>query len=328
MTRESGLARRADHARRSAMLLQERDLEMLRSLVDARLLTAEALEWLHFASWRTRYRRNMEQQDAPNAARYQASSNLYRRLRGLCDGHSIQRVTRVVAAASTMFYRVPDAYGLTAAGAELLAAHGDVDATASIAPRKRAIQNLDHAVAIGRLYAALRAELEYRGLHLTEWQGDHHLARNAYDRIAIAGLREPLPILPDATFVLDSIRYFVEIDRGTRPLRSWVDKVRAYAAYQQSALLAARYHVAQFRVLIVAPTSVRLLRIAQEVAMVSRQASVDCLFLGAEHVHPTTIRRGWQRIAAIDWTPRRVVDRMVELPTVTLTPHALWEHTI
>lgn len=254
MTRGSVSAKRADHARRSATLLQERDLDMLRSLADARLLTAEALEWLHFASWRTRYRRCMEQQRGSNATRYQASSNLYRRLRGLRDGQYIQRVTRMVAAARTMFYRVPDAYGLTAAGAELLAAHGVMDAAASIASRKRAIQNLDHAIAIGRLYAALRAELEYRGLRLTEWQGDHRLARNAYDRIAIAGVREPLPILPDATFVLDSIRYFVEIDRGTRPLRSWADKVRAYATYQQSALLAARYHVAQFRVLIVAPT--------------------------------------------------------------------------
>ena len=326
MTRGSGSARGADHARRTGTLLQERDLEMLRSLADARLLTAEALEWLHFGSWRTRYRRCMEQQRGSNATRYQASSNLYRRLRGLCDGHYIQRVTRMVATASTMFYRVPDAYALTAVGAELLATRCGVDVAASIAPHKRAIQNLDHAIAIGRLYAALRAELEYRGLRLTEWQGDHRLARNAYDRIAIVGLREPLPILPDATFVLDSIRYFVEIDRGTRPLRSWTDKVRAYAAYQQSALLSARYQVAQFRVLIVAPTPVRLLRIAEEVATVMRQPPTEYLFVCAEHVHPTTIRRGWQRIAVIDWTPRRVVDRMVEAATVTLAPHALWEH--
>src|SRR3954452_9366083 len=120
MTRGSVRAKRPDQARRSATLLQERDLEMLRSIADARLLTAEALEWLHFASWRTRYRRCMEQQREHQTTRYQASSNLYRRLRGLCDGHSGQRVTRVVAAASTTFYRVPDAYGLTAAGAELL----------------------------------------------------------------------------------------------------------------------------------------------------------------------------------------------------------------
>src|SRR5437773_11087461 len=107
MTRGSASARRADQARRSATLLQERDLDMLRSLADARLLTAEALEWLHFASWRTRYRRNMEEQDAPYAAHYQASSQLYRRLRGLCEGQYMQRVTRVVAAASTVFYRMP-----------------------------------------------------------------------------------------------------------------------------------------------------------------------------------------------------------------------------
>src|SRR3954469_23177400 len=112
MTRGSVPERNAARSGRSATMLQKRDLEMLRSIADARLLTAEALEWLHFASWRTRYRRCMEQQSEHQATRYQASSNLYRRLRGLCDGHYIQRVTRVVAAASTMFYRVPDAYGL------------------------------------------------------------------------------------------------------------------------------------------------------------------------------------------------------------------------
>src|SRR5215217_6934927 len=99
MTRGSVPERNAARSGRSATLIQARDLVMLRSLADARLLTAEALEWLHFPSWRTRYRRCIEQQDAPNDARYQASSNLYRRLRGLCDGQYLQRITRVVATA-------------------------------------------------------------------------------------------------------------------------------------------------------------------------------------------------------------------------------------
>jgi hypothetical protein len=289
-------------------------------------LTAESLEWLHFASWRTRYRRCIERQGEPAAARYQASSNLYRRLRGLCDGQYIQRITRAVDTARTVFYRLPDAYALTAAGAELLATHRDIQAADCVAQRKRAIQNLDHAIAIGHLYAALRSELDYRQLPLLDWRGDHLLARGAYDRVTVAGAREPLPVLPDATFVLGDTRSFVEVDRGTRPLISWTDKVRAYEAYRMSQALAARYQVRDFGVLIVAPTQVRLTRIAETIARTTRQAHAGYLLLHADHVHPTTIRRGWQRIADVHWTPRRVVDHIVEAPTVMLAPQALWEN--
>jgi hypothetical protein len=180
-------------------------------------------------------------------------------------------------------------------------------------------------MSIGHLYAALRAELEYRDLCLSAWQGDHLLARGAYDRIMVAGQREPLPVLPDATFVLEHTRHFVEIDRGTRPLRSWTDKVHAYEAYRASPLLQARYRATEFRVLIVAPTQVRLNRIAQEIAATTLQAHAGYLLLHADHVHPTTIRRGWQRIAKVDWAPKRVVDRVLQSPTVTLAPQPLWE---
>jgi hypothetical protein len=316
--------------RRKAILIQERDLDMLSSIACGRVLTTEPLEWLHFASWRTRYRNYAACHDGTDTPGYQPNSNLYRRLRGLCAGQFVRRITRALNQGRTAYYRLPDAYVLTEAGAELLCERRGVERRSLwyTPARARAIQNLDHAVAIGRLYAALRAELEYRGRQLGAWQGDHVLARNVYDRIAIAGVREPLPILPDATFVLDGTRYFVEIDRGTRPLRSWTDKVRAYEAYQWSPLLEARYQAAQFQVLIVAPTQVRLTRIAEEVVRVTRQVSPDYLFLRAEHIHPTTIRRGWQRIASVDWASQRVIDRMVESPTVMLTNHTLWEQRV
>jgi hypothetical protein len=246
----------------------------------------------------------------------------------LCAGQFVRRITRAVNQGQTAYYRLPDAYVLTEDGAELLCDRRGMERTLvwCMPQRARAIQNLDHAVAIGRLYAALRAELEHRGRGLLGWQGDHLLARDAYDRVSVGGVREPLPILPDATFVLENARYFVEIDRGTRPLRSWADKVRAYEAYRNSPLLQARYRIAQFTTLIVAPTQTRLLRIAEEVARITRQAEPAYRFLRAEHIHPTTIRRGWQRIATVEWRQQRVVDRLIEFPTIAFAPQPLWEN--
>ena len=316
-------------ARQQVMVLQERDLAMLGSLAVARLLTAEALEWLHVPSWRARYRAWVERADA-HGSPYQPSSNLYRRLRWLCASRAIRRITRAVDASQSTYYRLPDAFALTPAGVDLLATRhtGDLGAMVVSAPRTRAIQNLDHAIAIGRLYAALVAELAYRGRALADWRGDPLLARGAYDRVAVAGLRELLPMLPDATFVLDGIRTFVEVDRGTRPLRSWGEKVQAYEAYRDSRLLAARYGVSDFQLLITAPTPTRLMRIAETIARVTRQAHPAYRLLHADLVHPTTIRRGWHRIAEIAWTPRQGVDRLVEQPTVTLAEQPLWENPV
>jgi hypothetical protein len=311
------------------MVLQERDLDMLGSLAVARLLTTEALEWLHVPSWRARYRHWAERRD-DQASQYQPSSNLYRRLRGLCDSRAIRRIVRAVDSGSAMFYRVPDAYALTNTGAELLLSRrederGTIDV---LVPRAHAIQNLVHAIAIGRLYAALAAEGGYRDRKLTEWRGDHLLARGAYDRLRVADVREPLPVLPDATFVLDGVRYFVEVDRGTRPLRTWVEKVQAYEAYRGSQELAARYATTAFGVLITAPTPTRLTRIAETIARVTKEAHPAYRLLHADLVHPTTIRRGWQGIADVMWTPRQVVERMVDMPTVTLAERPLWDNSV
>lgn len=309
------------------ILLQERDLDILASLAEARLLTVECLEWLHFDSWRTRYRSWIERADHSSQT-YQPSSNLYRRLRGLHDRRLVRRVTRALNAGESIFYRLPDAYALTSAGVDLLAAQRGEERPAAelVLQRRRAIQNVDHTMAIGRLYAALRAERTYRGRDLIGWQGDQLLARGKFDRLVVAGSRVPLPVLPDATCLLDGERIFVELDRGTRPLRSWADKLRAYAAYQGSGPLQVRYTTERFRVLIVAPTASRLQRIAESIVQNDADHQNGYLLLLAEHLHPTTIRRGWQRIAAVEWTQRRVSDRLVRTPVVSLAPQSLWEN--
>lgn len=307
------------------MRLQPRDVAMLHSLSCARYLTACALEWLHFDTWRVRYRALAEQQATDT---YQASSNLYHHMAGLQAAGLVARLGRTFESGTLSFRRQADAYALTSAGAELLADQRgcDIETLWYEEHRQKAIQNFEHRVAIGVFYAALRAELEYRHLEISGWQGDHLLARNAYDRVPIAGQREPEPVLPDATFLLNNERFFVEIDRGTRPLRSWQEKVRAYEAYQGHHLLAARYATDCFRVLIVAPTLSRVRRIAEEVVKVTRDVSLRYLLMVEERVHPTMIRRGWLGVDAVQWEPKQVVDRVVLMPAVTLGQRTLWEN--
>ena len=83
--------------------------------------------------------------------------------------------------------------------------------------------------------------------------------------------------------------------------------MRAYEAYQGHQLLAARYATDCFRVLVVAPTLSRVRRIAEEVVKVTRDVSPRCLLMAEERVHPTTIRRGWLGVDAVQWEPKQVV---------------------
>src|SRR5439155_6270408 len=174
-------------------------------------------------------------------------------------------------------------------------------------------------------------ETYYRSIPFTDWRGDHLLARRDtrfginYDRVNVAGQREPIAVLPDATFLLQGLRYFVEIDRGTRPLTTWTAKIRAYEAYQGSQALGDRYKTDIFQVLIVAPTETRLDRIADEIARVTRQAPSHYRFLLGDHLHPTTIRRGWRTIADLQLTPRKVVNKVVDIAQATLQHTPLWE---
>jgi hypothetical protein len=78
------------------------------------------------------------------------------------------------------------------------------------------------------------------------------------------------------------------------------EKVRAYQSYRQSPKLQARYGVDTFTVLVVAPTEVRLRRIADEVLRVNRQPTNTYLLLTADRVHSTTIRPSWKAVQAFE----------------------------
>jgi hypothetical protein len=319
--------------------LQDRDLDILFSLSEGRYLTAPAIEWLHFPGWRDRYKVYLEQRKTNPTAAFYPKSDVYRCLVALRGGDNplIYRMVRVAEQASQIYNRLPDAYVLAEAGAELLCAQRDyeLDALWYEDPRKRSIKNFEHSVAISTFYAALRWSLEFSGQQLTGWRADHLLAGRdrttggpGYDRVAVPGGKKDLPILPDGTFTLSGHRYFVEIDRGTTNLASWAEKVRGYEVYRRSPKLAARYQTDTFTVLVVAPGQNRLQRIAEEVIKVTRQPGADYRFVTQDRVEPTAIRPSWKAISDVGWARRKVVDRLVDFPDqLRFIAHPLWKNS-
>ena len=314
--------------------LQPRDLDMLHTLAEARLLTAIELEWLHFPTWRARYKRVLVQRRTNPHIHYRVVPHLYERLNALVGAGYLQRIARTTPYVRTHYVRLPNIYMLTEAGADLLVTMRDMDAdevwTEDV--RRRAVQNLDHSLEIAQLYAALRCTVAHVGnATLTEWQGDHLLARpQTYDRLFVRGYSDPLPVQPDGTCVLtiegQPTRIFVELDRGTRPLTTWAAKIAAYHTYQQSLQLQARYGTDRFVLLIIAPMQTRLARIAEEIITHTRTPDPAYLLTTADQVHPGTIRTQWQQIGAVTWEQRRFPQGFVEVPEITLKVLPLWKN--
>jgi hypothetical protein len=319
---EKGPRRRNPGARRR---LVERDLDMLASLSAGRYLTVQALEWLHFPGWRERYQRYLEARETERDLVFRPAPHVYHRLGALREAAPalVHRITRAAEQGRLSFAPLPDAYVLAPAGAELLSSRREVELASlwSEDPRRRSLKNVEHTVAIGTFYAALRAALEHGGLTLDDWQGDHRLAARdpvrggpSYDRVLVPGVKDALPVLPDGTFSLAGQRYFVEIDLGQTNLRSWGEKIRALERYRGSDALKERYGVEEFIVLIVVPDANRRRRVAEEVCKAVGKVTIRYRFLTADQVHPTTIRKEWQALQDFKWESRKVVHQQVELP--------------
>ncbi|HEU4329411.1 MAG TPA: replication-relaxation family protein [Roseiflexaceae bacterium] len=318
-------ARRGERpGRRRGVVLQPRDLALLRALGEARYLTAQALEWLFYPNWRERYKTYLEQRKAQPALSFLPSPNVYRRIGALAGAVPplVVRLDRLSEQARHATGRIRGVYALTEAGAEQVAeaTGADLGALWYEDGRRRSAKNLEHSAEIGLFYGALRAALEHTGHQLEGWQTDERLAARGpaggpnYDRVLVPGIREPIAVLPDATFTLEGQRFFVEIDRARTNMTSWAEKLRAFEAYRGRHQLRDRYGVADFVVLVVSPNETRQRRIAEEVLKVTRHAGDRYRFLLADRVHPTLIRPAWRVVTSFTWERQRVVDRMVEVP--------------
>ena len=302
-------------------MITDRDIAMLHSIGIARVLTTVELEWLHFPGW--------EQRSGGKPVKHATTSRLRTRIANLAKARYVQPIARVADRARIAIVRLPNLYMLTRDGADLVAENTGVERETLWydTGHARSVDRIHHAAQIGRCYAALRAAVERDGHQLSDWQGDHQLAKS-YDRIVAGGYREKLPMLPDATFVLHTPgslrRFFVEIDRGTMPLDAWRAKAAAVEAYRGSAALRERYGVDTFFHMVVAPTETRLKRIAETVLRVRREPDYFYLFATADALEPRGVRGAWRRISAATWTTRRIKDGLSQDPHPTFSTVGLW----
>ncbi|MBA3470398.1 MAG: replication-relaxation family protein [Herpetosiphonaceae bacterium] len=301
----------------------KRDLDMLASIVVARYLTAEALEWLHWPTWRDRWK---AAQAAGKADEYRPAPHLYRRLSHLVDAGLLYKLRRPIERSWDTFGRAPDVYMLSPDGVEMLASyHPDWTIDDIVYPtrkRERSYQNIAHGAAIGQTYAALRAAVEARsGITIEDWQGDYVTAR-AYDRVVVRRIghsgnieQVTLPVQPDATFLLcwtdktgteQRRRFFVELDRGTRATRTWADKISAYDAYQRSAALKARYGTADFLVLTITTTEAQRQTLMQATVGILQKADDRYFFVVEADLHPDQIGRHWHYVTGMTKSEKRL----------------------
>ncbi len=318
--------------------LVERDVAMLASIGRAGVLTATALEWLHWPTWEARYRTwRATRPDLPTAL-YRPTTRVYDRLRGVAARGLITRIPRVAESGPLLGRRITDALLLTEQGVAALrqADRWDEARMSLVRVRDQRTTIMQHGVAVGDTYAALATRLAARpGRALADWQIDRHLfARGSYDRIPVllptaGGGQQAVDtaIVPDATGVLHSdrggIRVFVEVDRG-RPAVTWAHKVRAYQAYQGSAALRERYGVSGFLLLCLTTTERQRARLMETTARVLGQASDRYLFGLIDDIHPTTIGDCWQKLGVVERARSQVLaGRVVERYAVTPAPHVL-----
>lgn len=285
------------------LVLTNRDLQIMQSLSEARFITAEALEWLHFPTWPQNWRKWQAkcEADPQYKKKYLPSSRLYDRLRRLEQHKYILRIYRPIALAVSTIQRDADLYALAERGAQALAEYGglDYDTIHYEEPRVRSSATLPHSAEIGRVYAALRAKIEgVEGLQFAHWQGDHITARE-YDHVEaqvpqVGGGKKSmkLPVQPDGTFKLihptGEVRCFVEVDRG-RSIRSWREKIYAYRRYASSPELQGRYGTTNFVLLTITNTPNQRQKLMEATAQILERPSDYYLFNLIADVHPMRI---------------------------------------
>lgn len=239
---------------RQTLVLQPRDVELLKALFACRYLTTSQIQQVFFGRNRSVVCARLNQKLLPHGF-----------------------VSRHVQDAA--FHTTDAVYALGRAGIRVLAQELQVAPHAVGRGLERSAESffLRHLLAVNDLWAALRyatrdptapcsvaswwTEKKLRGLH-----------RVAHRHAPIADSRFVLAYLDDAR-----AHFFVEVDRGTESLRVFQDKVRRYLAYFVEGGHERDYGTSAFRVLTVVPDERRLTRLLAA----SAEAGANDIFLFA-----------------------------------------------
>ncbi|MCZ7545110.1 MAG: replication-relaxation family protein [Anaerolineae bacterium] len=152
----------------------------------------------------------------------------------------------------------PIVYLLDRKGAELLRAEcGYEDVRWHGRGKTLSSDFMDHALAINDFRIAVELASRRLGYQVVTWLGETELKAD-YDRVSLrsaTGRQRMVSLIPDSYFVVDTphgkAHFFLEVDRGTMPLKRFRTKVQAYLAYYRSGGYERRYGTRSLRILVV-----------------------------------------------------------------------------
>jgi Replication-relaxation len=246
-----------------AMVLTERDKEIMRQVYAYRVMTREQIEQLLFLP--------DNGQDHPTK-----TSKARKRLKLLYQHGFLERFAAPIGPGSWAWRPV---YRLGRKGAQQVAS--ELGTTAQELPywgkgddkdhrRTRATSLfLNHTLSINDVRVAITQAVKAHGYRLEKWLDDTHLKSEAMrDYVAVTterGHSARVPVIPDAYFVLylgdRRAHFFLEVDRATMTNGRWKRRVLAYREYIRSGLYQERFQTHSLRILTVTTTEQRLLNL-------------------------------------------------------------------
>lgn len=179
-----------------------------------------------------------------------SKSQMQRLLRRLYDHRYLERVFLPVS----YFGAPPTFYILDREGIACLQRQGVTDFTSQ--PTKAiAGRTIAHTNALNSFRIAVSQAAATHGVEVLTWMTETEMHQD-YDRVHVPGSPRPTSLIPDSFFALDvpgkgKAPFFVELDRGTMPLKRFKHKVKSYNVYYKTGAFQQRYQFKGFRVLTV-----------------------------------------------------------------------------
>ena len=246
-----------------AISLTERDLQLLQTLHTARYLTTEQIQVLFYPG---------------QGGVYGPLKSCRLRLKQLYEAKLIRRIDPWVKRGHNVSY----IYALDKAGAQTLEHEFALSiAEADWKPKSNEdnLAFMKHTLATNEVRIAVIRACAGSAIALTNWLDEREIRGEQADQVTIIDPKTKkegkTAVIPDSAFILtkDGKRslHWLEIDMGTVTIearnwesKSWVKKILAYQAYQNTAAVALRYGLpGMARILTITTSEARLETIKQ-----------------------------------------------------------------
>jgi len=231
-----------------AMRLTKRDIEIIKTVYDFRVLRGDQIQSLFFGS---------------------QSTASYRLLRLYQHEYLNRHFLPTLGGLANS----PTLYTLDKAGIAVLRRdHGlaPEDFSRNLAKKELSPLFLEHILDINSFRVSVNLAVKDNGYDIEKWIDDGTL-KSDYDRVKIRttkGRSKNVSLIPDGYFTLQVPRgksnFFLEIDRGTMTNQRFQEKILAYQAYISSGQYQRRYKTKSLRVLTVTVGEKRLVNLKKK----------------------------------------------------------------